>query len=101
MSGVAYVQDAVDDIARKTGRRPRVIATSARGAGSLGFAELREVLADEPVLMLLGTSHGLAPQILDRCDGLLPPIRACGPYNHLSVRAAAAVMLDRILGDWY
>ncbi len=99
--GVAHVQDAVDDIARKTGQRPRIIATSARGAGSMGFTELRELLAEEPALLLLGTSHGLAPQILAQCDGMLPPIRACGPYNHLSVRAAAAITLDRILGDWY
>lgn len=98
---VAYVQNAVDDIAGKTGRRPRIIATSARGTGSMGFVELRELLQEEPVLLLLGTSHGLAPQILEQCDGILPPIRACGHYNHLSVRAAAAIMLDRILGDWY
>lgn len=101
VSGVAYVQDAVDDIVRKTGRCPRVIATSARGTGSLNFTELREILREEPVLVLLGTSHGLAPQILDQCDGLLPPIRGCSDYNHLSVRAAAAITLDRIFGDWF
>lgn len=40
-----------------------------------------------PVLLLLGTAQGLAPEVLARCDGVLRPIRYLG-YNHLSVRSA-------------
>ena len=52
-----------------------------------------------PVLLLLGTAQGLAPEVLARCDGVLRPIRDLG-YNHLSVRSAAAILADRILGDY-
>jgi hypothetical protein len=31
-------------------------------------------------------------------DGILPPIAGAGSYNHLSVRSAAAIVLDRLLG---
>jgi hypothetical protein len=53
---------------------------------------------DRPVLMLLGTAWGLAPEVLARTEALLPPICGPGEYNHLSVRAAAAVLLDRLRG---
>ncbi|MFT4570731.1 MAG: hypothetical protein ACI8TX_002521 [Hyphomicrobiaceae bacterium] len=91
------------DIERLHGIAPSLIATSARitesGPPMLEFGALRERLNEDsgrPVLMLLGTAWGLAPSVLERCEGLLPPI--CGPtdYNHLSVRAAAAVLLDRL-----
>ena len=52
-----------------------------------------------PVLLLLGTAQGLVPEVLARCDGVLRPIRYLG-YNHLSVRSAAAILADRILGDY-
>lgn len=35
-----------------------------------------------------------------QCDGVLRPLRYLG-YNHLSVRSAAAILTDRILGDYY
>jgi tRNA (guanine37-N1)-methyltransferase len=51
-----------------------------------------------PWLILFGTGHGLAAEVLERADVALPPIRP-GVYNHLSVRAAAAITLDRLFGD--
>ena len=48
--------------------------------------------------MLLGTGYGLAPSVLDDCEALLEPLRGPGPYNHLAVRAAAAILLDRLRG---
>jgi tRNA (guanine37-N1)-methyltransferase len=61
--------------------------------------EVRAMLEDGPVLLLLGTGHGLAPEALERADARLMPVRWIGGYNHLSVRAAAAILADRILGD--
>ena len=63
------------------------------------FGEIRQKLNDTPVLLLLGTSHGLAPEVLEMCQAMLPPLRWAGNYNHLPVRAAAAIMLDRLLCD--
>ena len=52
-----------------------------------------------PVMLCLGTARGLAPEVLEQCDGLIRPVRFLG-YNHLSVRSAAAILADRILGDY-
>jgi hypothetical protein len=90
------------DIEAATGRLPRTIATSAReGPGTVGFGELRRALAaagDDPWLLLLGTGWGLTQDVLDDATVRLAPVRGAGDYNHLSVRAAAAVILDRLLG---
>lgn len=51
-------------------------------------------------MLCLGTARGLAPEALAQCDGVLRPLRYLG-YNHLSVRSAAAILTDRILGDYY
>jgi hypothetical protein len=51
------------------------------------------------VILWLGTGHGLAPEILEQSDGVLEPIFGPTDYNHLSVRSAAAIMLDRLCGE--
>jgi tRNA (guanine37-N1)-methyltransferase len=93
------VDQAIAHIEEETGSKPLLVATSARGAGELAPQELRDRLEQGPVLMLLGTASGLADEVLERAEGALRPIRFLDEYNHLSVRAAAAIMLDRILGD--
>ena len=88
-------------IERETGQRPTIIATSARPhPGATRFAELRELLAGAvaPSLLLFGTGWGLAPELLERADLRLEPVHGPSPYNHLSVRAAAAIILDRLYG---
>jgi hypothetical protein len=80
-------------------------ATGARapeGRAVLGWSEARERLARsaKPVLILFGTAHGLHPSLVETCDEVLAPIAggAGSEFNHLSVRAAAAITLDRLLG---
>ncbi len=54
---------------------------------------------DRTVLIVFGTGWGLAASVLEAADGLLEPIRATnGTYNHLSVRSACAIALDRLFG---
>ena len=96
---VAELDAAITDVERETGALPRLVATSARdGAGRLAYAALRERLrtGSRPELLVFGTGWGLTPEVLARCDDVLEPIRGVGPYNHLSVRSAAAIILDRI-----
>jgi len=98
---------AVADIEAREGRPPRLVATSARpapGAEPVSYEALRGRLRDgaDPILLVFGTGWGLPPEALAAADALLPPIH--GPqgeegFNHLSVRAAVAVVLDRLLGD--
>lgn len=101
---VNIVEEAVQDIYARTGQKPRVIATSAQwprdaNAPALTPSQVRAWLHEGPVLLCFGTGHGLAPEVLAQCHAALRPLRFSGDYNHLSVRAAAAITLDRILGD--
>ncbi|WP_045220916.1 tRNA (guanosine(37)-N1)-methyltransferase TrmD [Desulfonatronum thioautotrophicum] len=93
------VEQASEAIARHCGQRPLLVATSAREGGDMTFAQVRELLEDQSVLLVLGTGYGLAPEVQEHCSGTLRPVRMLSDYNHLSVRAAAAIILDRILGD--
>jgi hypothetical protein len=74
--------------------------TSARsGPDRTPFARLRQSLAASSThhLIVFGTGWGLAPEIMDRADVILEPIVGPSDYNHLSVRSAAAIILDRLL----
>ena len=95
------IESAVANMsAELAGERPTVVATCARPAKrTLSFFKLRQRLHyGEPFLLLLGTGWGLAPEVLSGADAILPPISGTGDYNHLSVRSAASIMLDRLLG---
>lgn len=98
----ASLTEVIDEMTQKHGRRPKVVATSAASADEkrVSFAALRQEIIGEklPVLLLFGTAWGLAPEALDLADAMLPPISGPGAYNHLSVRSAASIMLDRLLG---
>jgi hypothetical protein len=90
---------AIAEIEHATGHLPRLVATSARGGPTrLTHAALRTRLAapGPPVLLVFGTGWGLTAEVLARADDVLEPIEGTGEYNHLSVRAAAAIVLDRL-----
>ncbi|MDD2851748.1 MAG: RNA methyltransferase [Desulfuromonadaceae bacterium] len=53
---------------------------------------------DQPYLLLLGTGWGLTDECFSAADLILEPIAGNETYNHLSVRSAAAIMLDRLKG---
>jgi len=76
----------------------RVLATGAgQGQGTLGYSEIRSRReSGESFLLLFGTGWGLAEEILAGVDGCLPALRGVGEYNHLSVRSAASIVLDRL-----
>lgn len=99
---LATVEDSRARVAELAGAEPIVCATSAReSARSLSCRQLTSdpALAARPLLLLFGTGWGLADQVLDRVDRVLAPIRGAADYNHLSVRSAAAILLDRLFGE--
>lgn len=77
-----------------------VITGAARRPNSIDCSGLRLRLdqSDSPYLLLLGTGWGLTDECFETADLLLDPIAGAGTYNHLSVRSAAAIMLDRLRG---
>lgn len=101
--GAASIEEVIDTITATEGRRPRLLATAARSAGArplVTFETERSAIRTDnvPRLILFGTAHGLAERVIEGCDDLLQPIVGAGEYNHLSVRAAAAITFDRLLG---
>ena len=103
---LARVKDTLDDVIldveRECGEKPQIVATSARkGPDRTPFVALRNMLQVDsaPFLILLGTGWGLTEEVLARSDYILEPIEGGTDYNHLSVRSAAAIILDRLLGS--
>jgi hypothetical protein len=98
---VTNLDEAIIEAEQIAGARPLIVYTSARSSGGIGYAEMRARLEredGEPVMLLFGTGFGMAPAMLDRADLVLAPVLGPGQYNHLSVRAAAGIILDRLRG---
>ncbi len=101
---VASLDDAIEWIERETGHKPALVVTGAGlREGTMSFGEARTVFqeSEKPTLLLFGTGHGMAPEVIERADIRLPAIESpqeIGGYNHLSVRAAVVVILDRLFG---
>jgi len=94
---VASVEAAFDDVSRGEGEEPLVVATSARPvAGAVAAEDLLLRAAGKPVLVLFGTGHGLTDDLLSAADFALDPIGGAGDFNHLPVRSAVSIYLDRI-----
>lgn len=99
---VADLDQAVKQAHGECGQKPQLIATSAKpGRTRMSFSEFRQSLmaSASPNLLLFGTGWGMAQELLDQCQGVLAPIAGGGDgsYNHLPVRAAVAIILDRLL----
>jgi tRNA (guanine37-N1)-methyltransferase len=84
---------------------PRVVATSARPESFPGIPHVtpdqlraEATLEAAPVLVLLGTGWGLADALIPSVSRVLTPIEGASDWNHLSVRSAAAILLDRLFG---
>jgi len=99
---VNSLEAVLHEIEQLFGRPAKVVVTGARDrGGTVSAPVLAELLRDrtQPYLLLFGTGWGLADELFGRADYILDPIRGTGTYNHLSVRSAAAILLDRLLGE--
>lgn len=95
------LDEILHKIALRTGKTPKVIASSAHsGENRCSFSDMTGLLKEnsDPFLLLLGTGWGMSQQLTDRADYFLEPISTKSGYNHLSVRSACAIMLDRLCG---
>jgi len=96
------LEEAIAVIEQKEGVRPVVIATSAREIAHpniINFDDQAKVWQlGRPVLFVFGTGRGLTDDRLAQSDFLLKPVKSLTDYNHLSVRSAVAIILDRWLG---
>jgi len=93
------LDDVVAEIRSREGCRPKSVATTAvNRQGSISYARCREkiVKEDVPYLLVFGTAWGLSDELFQGVDFTLAPIMGRSGYNHLSVRSAAAIILDRL-----
>lgn len=99
---ISTINDVIDCIEKTEGERPLLIATSARRtthAGHITYYDQEVVWRSKrPVLFVFGTGQGLTEELIERCDYLLPPVHGFSAFNHLSVRSAVAIILDRWFG---
>jgi hypothetical protein len=99
---IVHVVASIEEAIAAEGK-PTVVVTSAKEQGSVTCAAFREQMKSlDGVLVLFGTGHGLAPSVVNSADVVLEPLRGRpdknAGYNHLSVRSAAAIFMDRLLG---
>lgn len=104
---VKSFDDVKNAIRQDTGESPEVVLTDARPkSGAISYADYRRELEkrtdSKPVCIVFGTGWGIADVFFPEVNRILAPVY--GPegmtgYNHLSVRAAAAIILDRLLGQ--
>lgn len=93
------LEQVVDDIASRRGRRALTVATGAGLRENLiSSADLARLLGEDrqEYLVLFGTGWGMTEEDIDRADYRLEPIMAGGDYNHLAVRSAVAIVVDRL-----
>ncbi len=101
---MVYIQESLEkareDIALRGEGYPRTVVTSAKDhAGVVSISRLRGLLdTGKPYLLVFGTAWGLSQDCMEAADHILEPIRGNTAYNHLSVRSAASIILDRLLG---
>ncbi|RZB29925.1 MAG: hypothetical protein SRB1_02205 [Desulfobacteraceae bacterium Eth-SRB1] len=95
--------DEVIDNIRKNGEgSPKIVVTCARNSHrSINFGKFREMLKNgKPYLLVFGTAWGLSEDFITGADLILEPVKGNTGYNHLSVRSAAAIILDRLMGNY-
>lgn len=96
------LEEAEAEITSQTGIVPRLVVTSAKfREGAVSCLFLKEMIRRDglPHLLIFGTGWGIAEEIIKRADFCLESVRGCADYNHLSVRSAASIILDRIIGE--
>jgi hypothetical protein len=106
------LKESIDEVKKDISNRFKAplytITTDARTyPNTISYKELHSLLEDDAAaeanyLLLFGTGWGMTKETMLQADYVLEPIYGRGPYNHLSVRSAVSIILDRILGEkWW
>jgi tRNA (guanine37-N1)-methyltransferase len=104
ISVVPTLESCMAEIQGGEGERPTLLATDARRdkRQKISYDLAREIVNSHRVVMVLfGTAWGIAEELIGKADYLLEPIIGVSDYNHLSVRTAAAITLDRLFCPAY
>ena len=101
--GALDLSEVAAHIERVEGRRVRFVGTSAqRWPKSIPYSALRRDIKGHDrhsTCLVFGTGWGIHPELMEQFDDVLDPIEGVGHWNHLSVRSAVAIILDRLLAS--
>lgn len=99
---VPFLEEALVQIRKQhPSKNIYTVATDARlYPNTIGYEALRKRLeeSEDIFLLLFGTGWGMIKEEMEKADYILKPVYGPGEYNHLSVRSAAAIILDRLRG---
>ena len=102
---VNSIRSAIEKIVELEGQKPIIATTDARTYdNTVSYAWMRGTIenGDRPVLVLFGTGYGMTKETMEDFDYILEPVYGHGQYNHLSVRSAVSIILDRLRGEaWW
>lgn len=104
LSVCSNLEEVIEVIAAQDGQKPLTVATDARTyERTTDYLTLKNMIynGEESVLILCGTGWGIDKELIMLCDYLLEPIEPNRAYNHLSVRSAVSIIMDRLLGAYW
>lgn len=93
------IDETVKKIEEIEGKKPKIVATDAKFyKNMIGYNVLKNKIFTEndPYLILFGTGWGLTDEVMNECDYILKPVKGYNKFNHLSVRSAVSIILDRL-----
>lgn len=94
---VVRLLESIDEV--KADGNPLIVATSAKtGNKTISWATLKDMIGKDDVCLTFGTGWGLAESFIEKADAIVEPIDSGTGYNHLSVRSAVSIAIDRLLG---
>ena len=100
---VSSLDESLKEITKIEDETPLLIATDAskQNEKSITYPSASKIIdSEKSVMIIFGTAWGLDKEIINKADYILEPIEGRNCYNHLSVRAAAAIILDRLVGRY-
>jgi hypothetical protein len=94
-------EEVVEHINSNNGEEIKTIVTSAKNnPRNVGYGKIRDKMEQgKHFLLLFGTGWGLVKEFVEEADYVLDPIKGDSEYNHLSVRSAVSIVLDRLKGQ--
>ncbi len=92
-------KETIEEITRIENKKPETIAASAKEyENNISYLKLYKKIRNyNPFILTFGTAWGLSEEFIKNVDYILEPIKGVTDYNHLSVRSAVSIILDRLI----
>lgn len=98
------LSEALTVIKDETGLQPDTIATDASiYPDTVSYKQMKDEIYNRarPFLILFGTGWGMQKALVESCTYILESVEGDASYNHLSVRSAVSIIIDRLLGAYW